>query len=130
MRWETLAGTGKNRDVVIVAILFDNGPQLGDPRAKRYLAFASRWRRHSMKMRDFLEVKNGIVEFRPCGETSLVEAVELITQAITYCPVERIEKRPVVTTGLTGVSIPTLVDRFLMVEDWAREAKGTLAAAM
>jgi hypothetical protein len=83
-----------------------------------------------MKMRDFLEVKNGVGEFRPCGETSLVEAVGLITQAITYCRVERIEKLLVVTTGLTGVSIPTLVDRFLMVEDWAREAKGTLAAAM
>jgi len=84
----------------------------------------------SMKMRDYLEVKNGIGEFRPHGETSLVEAVGLITQAIAYCRVERIEKLLVVTKGLVGVSIPTLVDRFLMVEDWAREAKGTLVAAM
>ena len=83
-----------------------------------------------MKMRDYLEVKKGIGEFRPHGETTLVEAVGLITQAIAYCRVERIEKMLVITTGLVGVSIPTLVDRFLMVEDWAREAKGTLTAAM
>ena len=27
-------------------------------------------------------------------------------------------------TGLTGVPIPSLVDRFLMIEEWAKEAKG------
>jgi hypothetical protein len=33
-------------------------------------------------------------------------------------------------TGLIDLPIPTLVDRFLMVEDWAQEAKGTVVVAM
>ena len=33
-------------------------------------------------------------------------------------------------TGLIDLPTPTLVDRFLMVEDWAQEAKGTVAAAI
>jgi hypothetical protein len=33
-------------------------------------------------------------------------------------------------TGLVDLPVPTLVDRFLMVEDWAQEAKGTVIVAM
>jgi hypothetical protein len=59
-----------------------------------------------------------------------VEAVALITEAIACCRDQRIDKLLIVTTGLVGMSIPTLVDRFLMVEEWARQANGTVAAAM
>src|SRR5438552_16683196 len=83
-----------------------------------------------MNMTDHLEVREGICEFRPRGESSLVEAVELITHAIAYCRDRRIDKLLVVTTGLTGVSIPTLIDRFLMVEEWALAAKGMVVAAL
>jgi hypothetical protein len=83
-----------------------------------------------MNMADYLEVKAGIGEFRPRGECALVEAVDLITEAIAYCRNGRIDKLLVVTTGLIGVSIPTLVDRFLMVEQWARESSGMVVAAM
>jgi hypothetical protein len=81
-------------------------------------------------MADHLEVRDGVCEFRPRGESSLVEAVELITRAIAYCRDRRIDKLLVVTTGLVGVSIPTLVDRFLMVEEWAEAAKGTVIGAI
>ena len=33
-------------------------------------------------------------------------------------------------TGLVDLPIPSLVDRFLMVEDWAQESKGTVAVAL
>ena len=33
-------------------------------------------------------------------------------------------------TGLTGVPIPSLVDRFLMVEEWAQEAKGMVLVVL
>ena len=33
-------------------------------------------------------------------------------------------------TGLTEVSIPSLVDRFLMVEEWAQEAKGLVLVVL
>ena len=83
-----------------------------------------------MKVTDHLEVRAGICEFRPRGESSLVDAVELITRAIAYCRDRHIDKLLVVTTGLSGVSIPTLVDRFLMVEEWAQAAKGMVVAAL
>ena len=83
-----------------------------------------------MNMADYLEVKAGIGEFRPRGESSLVEAVDLIAKAIASCRDLRINKLLIVTTGFAGVSIPTLVDRFLMVEEWARESKGMVVAAL
>ncbi len=33
-------------------------------------------------------------------------------------------------TGLTGVPIPSLVDRFLMLEEWAQEAKGMVLVVL
>ncbi len=83
-----------------------------------------------MHMLDHLEVGEGICQFRPCGECSLVEAVDLITSAIAYCRDQSIDKLLVDVTGLVGVAIPSLVDRFLMVEEWAREGKGVVVVAM
>ena len=83
-----------------------------------------------MNMTDYLVVKACIAEFRPRGECTLVEAVDLITEAIGYCRDRRIDKLLVLTTDLVGVSIPTLVDRFLMVEEWALKSHGVVVAAM
>ena len=83
-----------------------------------------------MKMTDHLQVKEGICEFRPRGESSLVEVVDLITEAMAYCRDHRIGRLLIVGNDLVGVSIPTLVDRFLMVEEWAHAAKGMLVAAI
>lgn len=33
-------------------------------------------------------------------------------------------------TGFTDLPVPTLVDRFLMVEDWAQEANGTVLVSL
>ena len=83
-----------------------------------------------MHMLDHMEVGEGICQFRPCGECSLVDAVDLITSAIAYCRDQSIDKLLVDVTGLVGVAIPSLVDRFLMVEEWAREGKGVVVVAM
>jgi len=83
-----------------------------------------------MKMADHLEVREGMCQFRPRGESSLVEVVDLIAEAIAFCRNQRINKLLVAPNGLTGVSIPTLVDRFLMVEGWAQAAKGMVVAAI
>jgi len=56
--------------------------------------------------------------------------VDLISAAIAYCRGEGATLLLVDVTGLNGVPIPTLVDRFLMVEEWAQRAEGTLAVAM
>jgi len=75
-------------------------------------------------MPEHLEVVEGICRFHPRGECSLVEAVDLIGSAIGYCRNRRIARLLVNGTDLVGVSVPTLVDRFLMVEEWAHKASG------
>ncbi|HEY2862025.1 MAG TPA: hypothetical protein VGK37_00215 [Casimicrobiaceae bacterium] len=68
--------------------------------------------------------------YRPLGKYSLVEAVELISAAITDCRAHGATSLLVDVSGLTDLPIPTLVDRFLMVEDWAQKAEGTVVVAM
>ena len=77
-----------------------------------------------MRLPEHLEVVEGICRFHPRGECSLVEAVDLIGSAIRYCRERRIAKLLVNATGLVGMSVPGLVDRFLMVEEWAQKASG------
>jgi hypothetical protein len=81
-------------------------------------------------MLEHLEIVDGICEARPRGECSLVEAVEIVTSAIAYCRDRRIPKLLVDGTGLVGVPIPSLVDRFLMVEEWAQEAQSMVMVAL
>ena len=77
-----------------------------------------------------LEVNNGLCTFRPRGKYSLVDAVDLVSNVIARCRAQSVNMLLVDATGLVDLPIPTLVDRFLMVEDWAQEAKGTVVVAM
>ena len=77
-----------------------------------------------------LEISDGLCTFRPKGKHSLAEAVALISAAISYCRDRGVQRLLVNVTGLTDVPVPTLVDRFLMVEDWAQAANGTVVVAM
>lgn len=81
-------------------------------------------------MLEHLAVMDGICHFRPRGECSLVDAVDLINRAIAYCRNERVAKLLVNGTALVGVPIPSLVDRFLMVEEWAQKAKGMVVVVL
>jgi hypothetical protein len=77
-----------------------------------------------------LEIRDGRCIYRPRGEYSLVEAVDLVSAAIAYCRAKGVKSLLVDVTGLSGLPIPTLVDRFLMVEEWAQQAEGTVVVAM
>ena len=79
---------------------------------------------------DPLEVGDGVCRYRPTGRYSLVEAVDLVSDAIAHCRERRVPRLLVDATGFVDLPFPTLVDRFLMVEDWAQEAKGTVVVAM
>ena len=83
-----------------------------------------------MRIFDPMEVKNGLCMYRPRGKYSLVEAVELVSRAIAYCRKRDVCKLLIDATDLVDLPVPTLVDRFLMVEDWAQEAKGKVTVAM
>lgn len=77
-----------------------------------------------------MEILEGYCRFHPRGEASLVEAVALVTTAIAFCRDQKLPKLLVNVTGLTQLSTPTLVDRYLMAEEWAREARGIVVVAM
>jgi hypothetical protein len=64
-----------------------------------------------------LEIAADFARFSPRGSVSLVEAVELITEAIAFCRVHALRRLLVDSTGLTGFASPTLVDRFWMAQD-------------
>jgi hypothetical protein len=77
-----------------------------------------------------VEVLESYCRFHPSGIVSLVEAVELVTRAIAFCREQKIPRLLIDVTSLAQFSIPTLVDRYLMVEEWAREARGVVIVAM
>jgi len=77
-----------------------------------------------------LELTAGICQFRPRGTCTFVEAVDIIRRAVGYCRQRGIGKLLVDGRGLSGISIPTLIDRFLMAEDWAEEAKGMVIVSL
>jgi hypothetical protein len=77
-----------------------------------------------------LDIRNGLCIYRPRGKYSLVEAVDLVSAAIAYCRANGAKSLLVDGTGFDGLPIPTLVDRFLMVEDWAQRAEGTVVVAL
>jgi len=79
---------------------------------------------------DSLEIVDGICRVRPVGESTLVEIVDLISRAISYCRERRIAKLMVNWTGLVGIPIPNLVDRFLMAEEAAQKAQSTVIVAL
>jgi hypothetical protein len=83
-----------------------------------------------MHLQAYVEVSDGICRYRPHGDCSLVEAVDLIARALAYCRKKRVNKLLVNVTGLTEVPIPSLVDRFLMIEEWAQEAKGMVLVVL
>lgn len=79
---------------------------------------------------DSLTFRDGVGTYRPRGRHSLVDAVNLVTSAIAQCRARGVPLLLVDCTGFEGLPIPTLLDRFLMVEDWAAEAAGMVAMAL
>ncbi|MEO8755967.1 MAG: hypothetical protein ABI624_25170 [Casimicrobiaceae bacterium] len=76
---------------------------------------------------DFSE---GICRLHPHGQCTLVDAVDLVAAAIAYCREHGIRKLLVDVTGLSGIAIPSLVDRFLMAEEWAQRAESMVVVAL
>src|SRR6187401_1824988 len=77
-----------------------------------------------------VEIIDGIASARPRGRYSLVEAVALVSSAIAYCRDRGVTRLLIDGTAIDGVAIPSLVDRFLMVEEWAHQANGLVVVAL
>jgi hypothetical protein len=103
---------------------------MGVGAARRLAGMADRNQEPSMHTPQHLDVVGDIGRFRPRGRCTLVDAVDRITVAVAFCRERRVGKLLVDATGLVGVAIPSLIDRFLMVEDRALEGRGLVAVAM
>jgi hypothetical protein len=68
--------------------------------------------------------------YRLRGRHSLVEAVDLISRAIAECRQSGVTRLLVDATGVEDVPVPSLVDRFLMVEDWAQASQSSVVVAL
>jgi hypothetical protein len=77
-----------------------------------------------------VEVVDGVACYRPRGSYSIVEAVALVSSAIAYCRDRGVTRLLIDGTGIIGAAIPTLVDRFLMVEEWAHQSDGIVVVAL
>ena len=77
-----------------------------------------------------MEMVDGICCVRPRGACSLVDAVELVKGAIAHCRERHVSRLLFNGTGLEGIPIPSLVDRFLMVEEWASTAQSMVSVAL
>ena len=88
--------------------------------------------KQTLPMKDLhpVDVVDGIGRFAPSGEYSLVDAVDLVSHAIAHCRDRGIDRLLIDVTGITGLPIPTLVERFLMAEDWAHESSSKVTVAM
>jgi hypothetical protein len=84
----------------------------------------------SMNTPTQLETNAGVAYLRPQGPSTLTFTVDAIAEAIGRCRYRGINQLLVNTTGLTGIAIPSLVDRFLMIEEWASVADGLVIVAM
>ena len=83
-----------------------------------------------MPMIDHFSQADGLATFRPIGEHTLVSIVEAVNRTIAHCRELRICRLLVVTHKVTGVSPPTMIDRFLAVEDWAHAARGLVVVGL
>jgi hypothetical protein len=83
-----------------------------------------------MHVKDQMTVADGMCTFRPLGKASLVASVEMITSVIAECRLQNIAKLLVDVTELFGYPVPTIADRFWMVQDWAQAAQGKVVIAV
>jgi hypothetical protein len=74
--------------------------------------------------------KDGVCQYRPRGTYSLVEAVDLVSRAIAQCRDQGVSRLLIDVSGIEDLPIPSLVDRFLMAEDWAQASQSTVVVVM
>jgi len=76
------------------------------------------------------ELIDGYARFAPVQETSLHDAINLVSSAITYAREQAIKKLFVDVTGLTGFSPPTTLERFTLAGEFARAAQSAVKVVL
>lgn len=82
-----------------------------------------------MNQPEHFQIEEGHAVFRPTGELSLEQGVQLVTSAIVivFAREQHIRKLLVDTTVVTGFDPPSLAARYFFAQDWACAAQGRFA---
>ena len=76
----------------------------------------------------YFKIMGDHAEYRPTGDVSLSQAVQLVASALVFAREQHIGKLLVVTSGLTGFGPPLIADRYFFIKGWA-EASGHIVRA-
>lgn len=79
---------------------------------------------------DYFEAIDARGYFRPIGKVSLEDAVRMVSGVITFAREKGIRELLINVTALTGFDSPSIVDRFMFIEKWAKAAQGRVRIAM
>ena len=66
------------------------------------------------------EIVGDHAEYRPMGELSLAQAIQLISSGIAFARERQVENLMVVTLGLTGFQPPNVIERYYFISEWAK----------
>ena len=83
-----------------------------------------------MSLPDNFEVVEGIAYYRPVAKVSFREATALVCRAVAACHEAGVKKILVDTLGLTGVKIPSTLDRLSFIEQVGSVANGVVVAVL
>jgi hypothetical protein len=78
----------------------------------------------------YFSILDDHAEYRPTGQVSLEQMVELVTSAIAFAHDQQQRKLLVVTSGITGFKPPTLATRYYFIQKWASVANGVVILAI
>ncbi len=83
-----------------------------------------------MSAPEHFEIMENHAVFRPIGQVSLQQAVEMVTAAIGFARARDIRKLLVITSDLTGFEPPTITTRYYFVKEWAEASRGAVRVAL
>src|SRR5882672_6835216 len=75
-----------------------------------------------------MPVNHGV--FRPTGQVSIEQLVELVTTAIDFARAHGVRDLLVDVSNLTGFEPPSVTDRYFFIHEWARAAAGVIRVAV
>jgi hypothetical protein len=83
-----------------------------------------------MSKPEHFEILEKHAVFRPTGQVSIGQAVELVKQAIDFARSLNIQKLLIDITNLTGFEPPDVAMRYFIIHEWARVAGRRVRVAL
>ena len=76
------------------------------------------------------EIVGDHAEYRPVGELSLAQAIQLISSGIAFARERQVKNLMVVTLGLTGFQPPNVIERYYFINEWAKASGHSVHVAV